>query len=76
MFRKLTPLLPMAILLGVVSAPALAQPLGHHLTQAKRQMSMYAPGSDAYGSVTPGGYNDPASEIHGLWIQNPDSPRG
>jgi hypothetical protein len=42
MFRKLTPLLPVVILLGAASAsaPALAQPLSHHVVQPIRHVEV------------------------------------
>jgi hypothetical protein len=53
MFRKLTTVLPIAILLGAVSAaPALAQTPSHHLVQPHRQarVSPYAGGAFAFAS--------------------------
>jgi hypothetical protein len=71
----------MAILLGAASAPALAQ-TGHGRMIASHrhvQMSLYAPGSDAYASAVRGSYGNRAAEgeVPNLpWILNPDEPRG
>jgi hypothetical protein len=81
MFRKPTLLLSMAILLGAVSAPALAQAGNGRTIHPHRhvQVSPYAPGSDAYGSAVSMSYaNRPIlSDVSTVpWIQNPASPRG
>jgi hypothetical protein len=83
MFRKLTTVLPIAILLGAVStAPALAQTHSHHTMQAHRHI-MVSPvifGSDAYNSYAA---QPDQSQRRSLgetravpWIQDPESPRG
>jgi hypothetical protein len=81
MFRKPTLLLPLAMLLGAVSAPALAQAGNGRAIHPHRhvQVSPYAPGSDAYGSAVSLTYanRQVLGEVSNLpWIQNPDSPRG
>jgi hypothetical protein len=83
MFRKLPTVLPIAILLGAVSAaPALAQAPSHHVAQPQRHVmvSPYAYGSDAYNSyaMQPGQSERRAlGETPALpWTQDPDSPRG
>jgi hypothetical protein len=50
MFRKLTPLIALAILLGAVSAPALAETRSHHAMQPHRhdRVSPYAGGFRNY----------------------------
>jgi hypothetical protein len=57
MFRKLPTVLPIAILLGAVSAaPALAQTRSHHVVQPHRQVPNYARAEGAYAfapSATP-----------------------
>jgi hypothetical protein len=57
MFRKLTTVLPTAILLGALSAaPALAQTRSHHVVQPHRQVPNYARPERAYAlapSATP-----------------------
>jgi hypothetical protein len=83
MFRKLPTVLPIAILLGAVSAaPALAQPRSHHLAQPDRQVwtSPVTYGSDAYNSYA---MQPDQSQRRDLgrtpalpWTQDPDSPRG
>jgi hypothetical protein len=83
MFRKLTTVLPIAILLGAVSAaPALAQTPSHHVVQPHRHVmvSPYAYGSDAYNSyaMQPGqGYRRSIGETPAVpFTQDPESPRG
>jgi hypothetical protein len=81
MFRKLATLLPIAILLGAVSAPALAQPRSH-VAQPRRHLSVspITYGSNAYNSyaMQPGqGQRRSLGETPALpWTQDPDSPRG
>jgi hypothetical protein len=83
MFRKLATHLPIAILLGAVSAaPALAQPRSHHVVHSPRHVepSRVTFGSDAYssyGMATDQGDRSSLGETPAVpWIQNPDSPRG
>jgi hypothetical protein len=80
MFRKLPTILPIAILLGAVSAaPALAQTVSHHVSRHV-VVSPYAYGSDAYNNyaMDPGqGGRQSLGETPALpWTQDPDSPRG
>ena len=83
MFRKLPTVLPIAILLGAVSAaPALAQSPRHHVAQPHRHV-MVSPviyGSDAYNSYAmQPGQDDRRSlgETPALpWTQDPSSPKG
>jgi hypothetical protein len=88
MFRKLTTLLPLTILLGAVSAaPALAKTHSHHVMNRHGQImvSPYASGADAYGSVIPAGYAAQPSQVGHRslgetpalpFTQDPDAPRG
>jgi hypothetical protein len=82
MFRKLLTVLPIAVLLGAVSAaPALAQTRSHHHVR----VSPVTSGGDAYGSVIsrshamqPGqGERQLLGEAPALpWTQDPESPGG
>jgi hypothetical protein len=83
MFRKLTTVLPIAILLGTVSAaPALARTPGHAVQPLRPVMAVspHAYGSDAYNSyaMQPGqGARRSLGETPALqFTQDPDSPRG
>jgi hypothetical protein len=86
MFRKLHTVLPIAILLGAVSAaPALAKTHSHHVVHLGHTVSPYAYGADAYGSVIPASYAAQPSqggrrslgETDALpWTKDPDAPRG
>jgi len=88
MFRKLPTVLPIAILLGAVSAaPALAQTRSHHVAQSHRhvRVSPVTYGGDAYGSVISGSYamqpsqgeRERLGEAPALpWTQDPASPGG
>jgi hypothetical protein len=85
MFYKIPTILPIAMLLGALSAaPALAQPRSHHIVQPLRQIMVsplsYGSGSDAYSSyaMQPGqGERRSLGEVPALpWVQDPDSPRG
>jgi hypothetical protein len=82
MFRKLTTVLPLAILLGAVSAaPALAQTPSHHVVQPHRHVTVspYAYGSDAYDSYAmhPGqGDRRSIGETPAVpFTQDPESPK-
>jgi hypothetical protein len=83
MFRKLTTVFPIALLLGAVSAaPALARTHSHNVVQPHRpvMVSPYAFGSDAYNSfaLQPSQSNRRAlGETPALpFTQDPESPRG
>jgi hypothetical protein len=84
MFGKLTTVLPIAILLGAVSAaPALARIPRHHAVQPLRPVmavSPYAYGSDAYNSYAmqpvQGGHRALGETPALPFTQDPESPRG
>ena len=83
MFRKLPTVLPIALLLGAVSAaPALAQSRSHHLVQLHRHLGLSPViyGTDEYDSY---GMQRGQSERQSLgetealpWIEDPHSPGG
>jgi hypothetical protein len=79
MFRKLPSVLPIAILLGAVSAaPALAQTPSHHVVQHRHvTVSPYAYGSDAYNSyaMQPSQGRLPGETPALPFTQDPDSAR-
>jgi hypothetical protein len=80
MFRKLTTVLPLAILLGAVSAaPALAQARSHHVAQPHRHTSKSPVtfGSDAYDSyaMQPSQGRLPGETPALPFTQDPDSAR-
>jgi hypothetical protein len=83
MFRKLPTVLPIAILLGAVSAaPALAQTRSHHVVKSHGHLrvSPVAYGSDGYDSyaMQPGQSERPyLGEAPAVpWTQDPLSPGG
>jgi hypothetical protein len=84
MFHKMPAVLPIAILLGAVSAaPALARTPSHHAVQPLRPVmavSPYAYGSDAYNSYAmqpgQGGLRSLGTTPAVPWVQDPASPRG
>jgi hypothetical protein len=78
MFRKLTTVLPLAILLGAISAaPALAQTPSHHHMVRHVMVSPYAYGSDAYNSyaMQPSQGRLPGETPALPFTQDPDSAR-
>jgi hypothetical protein len=88
MIDKMPAVLPIAILLGAISAaPAFAQTHNHDAMELRSQI-MVSPsvkGSDAYGSVISGSYTAQPTQnrrqslgeaIDLPWIQDPASPRG
>jgi hypothetical protein len=81
MFRKLTTVLPIAVLLGAVSAvPALARTTRHHVAQPHRHTSVLPAtfGSDAYDSFgrRPSRVRLPGETPALPFTQDPDSPKG
>jgi hypothetical protein len=84
MFRKLTTVPPIAVLLGAFSAvPALARTPSHHAARPLRPVmavSPYAYGSDAYSSYAmqpiQGGRRAVGETPALPFTQDPESPRG
>ena len=81
MFRKLTPLLTIATLLGAVSAPALAQTRSDHMVQLHRHVgvSPYAYDSvisSSYATQRVQGKRRSLGETPAVpWTQDPESPK-
>ena len=84
MFRKLSTVLPIAILLGAFSAaPTLARTPSHHAARPLRPImavSPYVYRSDAYGSYAmqpiQGGRRTVGETLALPFTQDPESPRG